>query len=140
MYLSRLRSLFNIGLIVIAGLTFAGGLIGVWYERASHEAVSSSSSNHEWKYQTEYRLVSSPMSKTAEWIVRVTATNNLDRPLSARRLRVRNRKGRLLPVDITYSTDLPYVITPGQTVVFFAAVKSSDAVMEAVASMDVEIK
>ena len=140
LYLSQLRSIFNIGLILIAALTLAGCLIGIWYEAASHKTESFSSSKRAWTYQTEYRLVSSPMSETAEWVVRVTATDNLDQPPSVRRLHVRDRAGLALPVDITHARPLPRLIAPHQTAVFFAAVKSRSAVMEAVASMDVEIQ
>ena len=80
------------------------------------------------------------MSETAEWVVRVTATNNLDQPLSVRRLHVRDREGWPLPAEITYATALPHLIAPRQTAVLFAAVKTSGAVKEIVASMDWEIQ
>lgn len=140
LYLSQLRSLFNIGLIFIACLILTGGLIGVWYETTSYKTVSSSSSNRDWTYETEYRLISSPMSETAEWVVRFTVTNNLDHSLSVRSLRMRDREGWPLPIDITYETALPHVVAPRKTVEFFALVKSSGAAMDAVASMEVEIQ
>lgn len=139
-YLGQLRSIFNSGLVVIAFLMIAGGLVGVWYETGSHKTVSSSFSNSAWTYKTEYRLVSSPTSGTAEWVVRISISNKTDWPLSMRRLHVRDDGGWLLPVDITYATAMPHSIAPRQTAVLFAAVKTSAAVREAVASMDVDIQ
>lgn len=128
LYLSQLRSLFNKGLIFIAVITLLGGIVGAFWDMTSHKTGSSSSSNSKWTHQIEYRLVSSPSSQAAEWVVKVTTTNYLDRPLTFRRLRVLDAKGWPLPVGVTYATALPYPINPRQSAVVFATVKSSGAV------------
>ncbi len=141
LYLSKLRSIFNLGLIVIAGLTITGGLIGLLFEVPSHRTISSSSSNNSWMYQTEYRLISSPKSKTVEWVVKVTVTNkNVDRPVSVYKVLARDSKGWPLPVEITYSKTLPQIIEPRQTTALFAVMKSGRTVWGAVASVDLEIR
>jgi hypothetical protein len=139
LYLSWLRSLFNFGLIAIAALTLAGGIIGAWSEVASHKITSSSFSNDSWTYQTEYRLISSPMSENAKWVVKITAINKLDRPQSVRRLLVRDIEGWLLPVDIKYVTPLPQLVAPHQTAIIFAAIESNRAVMKEIYSIEMEI-
>ncbi len=93
LHLGRLRSIFNAGLIVIMCMIILGGLVGIWYEAGTHRTVTSSFSNSAWAYKTEYRIVSSPTSKTAELMVRISIDNKTDRPLSMRRLHVRDEGG-----------------------------------------------
>lgn len=140
LYLNQLRYLFNRGLIFIAVLTLVGGVAGALWEVSSHKTISSSSSNGEWTQKIGYRLVSSQLSETAEWVVKVTTTNNLDQPLTFRRLRVLDAEGWPLPVEITYAAAFPHLVKPGQTDVVFATVKSSGAVWDAVASVELEIQ
>lgn len=139
-YLSKLSSLFDFGLILIAIVTLIGGFYGAYLDTGFRKSFSLSSSNSVWAHRTEYRLVSEPTSKSAEWLVRATVTNNLNQTLSVQRLLLRDGNGWPLPVEITYVTSLPRSVLPHRTEVLFATMKGNREVWKSISSMDLEVQ
>ena len=139
-YLSRLRTIFNWGLIGTILAAFISGIWGEYLEAQASTLQTETYSGRGWSQRVEYRLISEPLADWADVAIHVAVTNNSEKPISVSGLVVRDSSGWPLPVEVKFQRPFPPNIAPRARGDAYASIHATRAVWRERASLKAELK
>jgi hypothetical protein len=140
LYLSRLRTIFNRGLIGTILVAIGAGLWGWYSEDQANSLQTSSFGNRGWSQRIEYRLLSEPLAETADVTIHLVITNNGSAPISVSGLVVRDKRGWPLPIEVRSQKTLPQTVGPHRSGDIYAGVHTTRSIWSEHNSIDAQIK
>lgn len=139
-FLKHLRVIFNRGLIVIVAAAAAGSAFGWHSDLRAHEIKSYALVAGQVHQSLRSRLLSSPISSDAVFVVEAKVRNGSKRALTWQSMIAVDEHGWPLPIEVTYPLDQPTVIAAGTEQVAVANVKMRRDAAEAVRGFRVRLK
>jgi hypothetical protein len=140
LYLSRLRTIFNRGLIGTILVAIAAGLWGWHSEDQANSLQISSAGNRGLSQRIEYRLLSEPLADVADVTIHIAITNNGPTPISVSGLVVRDKRGWPLPVEARFQKALPQTIGSHRAGDIYAGIHTTRSIWSEHHSIDAQIK
>lgn len=139
-YLSRLRTIFNRGLVLTLIAALLGGAFGLYEECQHQQTVVQEISGPNWQARVEYRSISPSLAEHAELVARVTFCNKANSPLSIRKLFIVGTGQWRLPSEVTYDETPPIIVGPKKVGTTFATLKLSRDARDEMTGMELEVQ
>lgn len=139
-FLKHLRVIFNRGLIVIVVAAAAGSAFGWNSDQRAHEIKSYALVTGQVKQSLRSRLLSSPISSDAVFVVEAKVKNGSKQAVTWQTMVAVDEHGWPLPIEATYPLGHPPDIAPGTEQLVVANVKMRRDVAEAVRGFRVRLK
>jgi hypothetical protein len=130
LYLSRLRTIFNRGLLVTVLVAASAGIAGICIERKETSLQSTAVAGSGWSGKIDYQLLSAPLADNLVIAFHVSIRNKRPTPLSFRNLALANGIGWPLPAQFTFDRKFNSQIAPGTTADAYGNIRASRDVWE----------
>jgi hypothetical protein len=140
LFLKHLRIIFNRGLIVIVGAAIAGSAFGWRSDQRAHELRTYASESGLVHQSLRSRLLSSPISTDAVFVVEARVKNGSKQTVAWQNLMAVDEHGWPLPIEASFPLGQPGQIAAGTEQLVVANVKMRRDVAEAVRGFRVRLK
>jgi hypothetical protein len=137
LYLSHLRSLFNLGIWVIAIAIVAGAVVGGYFERRELAIRQFVREDAGYSEKVEIKLVVSPLSPQAEFIGLATISNTGTVPIALGDLSARDENDWNLPLSNVIYFDRAEQVPPNTTLTFHFSFEAAEGVAKRIHSLQV---